>query len=90
MATISSHQLLSGHVFVPQQTGKGAIDQEDLQTVCRQFQLLVSGSVLDDLVDYCDTDRDGLISFVEFANFLAWKDMMPITSQEEHILTRGR
>lgn len=29
-------------------------------------------------MDYCDADGDGLISFVEFANFLCWKDMMPI------------
>lgn len=58
--------------------------------MCHQFQLHVSGSVLDDLMDYCDTDGDGLINFVEFANFLSWKDMMPINSQEERALTRGR
>lgn len=58
--------------------------------MCRQFRLPVSGSVLDDLMDYCDTDRDGLISFVEFANFLSWKDLMPIDSQEERILTQGQ
>lgn len=71
------------------QKGQGFIDKEDLQAVCHQFQLHVSGSVLDDLMDYCDTDRDGLINFVEFANFLSWKDMMPINSQEERALTRG-
>lgn len=85
-----SHQLLSCYVLIPQQKGRGSIDQEDLQTVCRQFQLPVSGSVLDDLMDYCDTDGDGLISFVEFANFLSWKDMMPINGQEECILTQGQ
>lgn len=58
--------------------------------MCRQFQLPVGGSVLEDLMDYCDADRDGLISFVEFANFLSWKDMMPISREEEHLLTRGR
>lgn len=81
---------LSPHVFIPQQEGKGFIDRQDLWSVCRQFQLCVSGSVLDDLMDYCDMDGDGLISFVEFANFLMWKDMMPISSQEERLLTRGQ
>lgn len=75
--------------LIPQQKGKGSIDREDLQAVCHQFQLHVSGSVLDDLMDYCDTNRDGLIDFVEFANFLSWKEMMPIGSQEEGFLTRG-
>eukprot|EP00064_Thunnus_orientalis_P010591 superscaffoldBa00001452_g10617 len=60
--------------------GKGMIDKEDLQEVCREFHLDVSGPVLDDLIDYCDTDKDGLINFLEFANFLNWKDKMPINS----------
>lgn len=66
------------------------IDKEDLQAVCRQFQLDVSGPVLDDLMDYCDTDKDGLISFLEFSNFLNWKDKMPINSREQRILTNGQ
>ncbi|KAM7421486.1 hypothetical protein PAMA_015566 [Pampus argenteus] len=67
--------------------GKGMIDKEDLQEVCRHFQLDVRGSVLDDLMDYCDTDKDGLINFLEFANFLNWKDKMPINSREQRIIT---
>ncbi|XP_073340783.1 EF-hand domain-containing family member B [Pagrus major] len=70
--------------------GKGMIDKEDLQAVCRQFQLGVSGPVLDDLMDYCDADKDGLIDFLEFANFLNWKDKMPIKSREQRILTNER
>lgn len=66
------------------------IDKEDLQAVCRQFQLGVSGPVLDELMDCCDTDKDGLINFLEFANFLNWKDKMPINSREQRILTNGR
>lgn len=58
--------------------------------MCCQFQLPISGSALDDLMDYCDTDGEGVISFMEFANFLSWKDMMPIKSQEERILTQGQ
>uniref|UniRef100_A0A671WIF7 EF-hand domain family, member B n=1 Tax=Sparus aurata TaxID=8175 RepID=A0A671WIF7_SPAAU len=70
--------------------GKGMIDKEDLQAVCDQFQLGVSGQVLDDLIDYCDMDKDGLINFLEFANFLNWKDKMPIKSREQRILTNER
>lgn len=58
--------------------------------MCRQLQLQPSGPVLDDLIDYCDANRDGLINFVEFANFLCWKEMMPINAEEERVLTEGR
>ncbi|KAG8009806.1 EF-hand domain-containing family member B [Nibea albiflora] len=70
--------------------GKGMIDRDDLQAVCRQFQLDVSGPVLDDLMDYCDTDKDGLINFLEFANFLNWKGKMPIKSHEQLIMTNAQ
>ncbi|CAG6013818.1 unnamed protein product [Menidia menidia] len=68
--------------------GKGTIDKEDLRDACRQFQLDVSDAVLEELMDYCDTDKDGLINFMEFANFLNWKDMMPINSQDQSALTK--
>ncbi|XP_030605225.1 EF-hand domain-containing family member B [Archocentrus centrarchus] len=71
-------------------TGKGMIDREDLRAVCHQFQLNVSEPVLDDLMDSCDTDKDGLINFLEFANFLNWKDKMPIDSREQCIITNER
>ncbi|KAM4600416.1 EF-hand domain-containing family member B [Polymixia lowei] len=70
--------------------GVGAIDREDLREVCRQFHLDLSGPVLDDLMDYCDVDKDGLISFLEFVNFLTWKDKMPINTQEQRVLTGER
>ncbi|XP_049323534.1 EF-hand domain-containing family member B [Astyanax mexicanus] len=70
--------------------GQGKIDKQDLQDVCRQFNLDLSGDVLEGLVDYCDVDKDGLINFLEFANFLNWKDKMPIRPAEQRILTRER
>ncbi|XP_074538949.1 EF-hand domain-containing family member B isoform X2 [Halichoeres trimaculatus] len=70
--------------------GKGMIDKDDLQAVCSQFKLSVSGPVLDDLIDYCDLDKDGLINFTEFANFLNWKDKMPIESHELQSITNDR
>ncbi|KAG5271654.1 hypothetical protein AALO_G00182490 [Alosa alosa] len=70
--------------------GQGKIDKEDLQAVCRQFNLDLSGPVLDSLMECCDKDKDGYISFLEFANFLNWKDKMPINRLEQKILTRER
>uniref|UniRef100_A0A8C7NYC9 EF-hand domain-containing protein n=1 Tax=Oncorhynchus mykiss TaxID=8022 RepID=A0A8C7NYC9_ONCMY len=67
--------------------GQGVIDKEDLRDVCRQFNLDLSGPMLDDLMEYCDVDKDGLINFLEFANFLNWKDKMPISKVEQRILT---
>ena len=66
------------------------IDKEDLKEVCREFKLNVSEPVLDDLINYCDTDKDGLIDFLEFANFLNWKGKMPIDREEQSILTNGQ
>ena len=71
------------------QKGQGKIDKEDLQEVCRQFKLDLSGPLLDSLMEYCDVDKDGHISFLEFANFLSWKDQMPIGRLEQGILTKG-
>lgn len=76
-------------VGVNQQKGKGLIDREDLRAVCQQFQLSVGEPVLDALMDDCDADKDGFISFLEFANFLNWKDKMPISSGEQSVITNG-
>lgn len=57
--------------------------------MCREFNLDLSADILDDLMDYCDVDKDGLINFLEFANFLNWKDKMPIGRAEQRILARG-
>ncbi|XP_041650213.1 EF-hand domain-containing family member B [Cheilinus undulatus] len=70
--------------------GKGMIDREDLQAVCSEFRLGVCESVLDDLMDYCDLDKDGKINFLEFSNFLNWKDNMPIKCPEQFKKTNER
>ncbi|XP_024114067.1 EF-hand domain-containing family member B [Oryzias melastigma] len=67
-------------------TGKGSIDRDDLRAVLHQFLLHVKEAVLDQLLAYCGADRDGLISFTQFTNFLTWKDLMPLHSQK----LRGR
>ncbi|CAL1612315.1 unnamed protein product [Knipowitschia caucasica] len=67
--------------------GRGLIDLRDLQDVCQEFHLDTSPTVLQQLLDYCDWDGDGHISFLEFSNFLCWKDRMPIRKQEQGLLT---
>ncbi|XP_077347528.1 EF-hand domain-containing family member B [Lithobates pipiens] len=67
--------------------GDGKIDKEELKDACVTFGLNLDSNVLDLLVEYCDEDEDGLINFVEFANFLTWKDKMSIGKLEEKILT---
>ncbi|TSK20150.1 EF-hand domain-containing family member B [Bagarius yarrelli] len=67
--------------------GQGRIDKEDLKDICHEFKLDLSADVLDKLIDYCDVDKDGLINFLEFANFLNWKDKMPISQEEQRLLT---
>lgn len=76
-------------LYAPQ-TKRGKIDKEDLKEACRHFNMIISEPVLDDLMDHCDVDKDGLIDFLEFSNFLNWKDKMAINSTEQKILTGGK
>ena len=41
-------------------------------------------------MDYCDQDRDGQISYLEFSNFLNWKDKMPsgLPPKGTHLFTK--
>ncbi|XP_010888160.2 EF-hand domain-containing family member B isoform X1 [Esox lucius] len=70
--------------------GQGSIDKDNLRDVCVQFNLDLSEPVLDSLMEYCDVDKDGLLNFLEFTNFLNWKDKMPISKLEQDILTSER
>lgn len=66
------------------------IDKEDLRKSCFQLNLNLDDELLDSLFDYCDLDKDGLINYLEFANFLNWKDKMAVKEFEEKIITRGK
>lgn len=46
------------------------IDKDDLRKSCFQLNLNLDDELLDSLLDDCDLDKDGLISYLEFANFL--------------------
>ncbi|XP_074006884.1 EF-hand domain-containing family member B [Numenius arquata] len=70
--------------------GDGMIDKNDLRKSCYQFNLNLDDELLDSLFDYCDLDKDGLINYLEFANFLNWKDKMAVKEFEEKIITKGK
>ncbi|XP_036287478.1 EF-hand domain-containing family member B isoform X3 [Pipistrellus kuhlii] len=69
--------------------GDGVIDKEELLEACEQANLHLDEKLLDQLFAYCDVDNDGLISFLEFANFLNWKDKMPLKEYEERVVIKG-
>lgn len=50
---------------------------DKLRSICQQFNLPVQTELLEALLASCDKDKDAQINYVEFANFLNWKDKMP-------------
>ncbi|NWX18574.1 EFHB protein, partial [Aegotheles bennettii] len=70
--------------------GDGMIDKDDLRKSCFQLNLNLDDELLDSLFDCCDLDKDGLINYLEFANFLNWKDKMAVREFEEKIITKGK
>ncbi len=59
------------------QDGSGRITGEELRQVCQQFNLPAEPELIEQVMDYCDQDKDGQINYQEFANFLNWKDKLP-------------
>ncbi|XP_050794385.1 EF-hand domain-containing family member B isoform X1 [Gopherus flavomarginatus] len=70
--------------------GDGKIDKEELRKSCFQLNLNLDEELLDALFDYCDLDKDGLIDYLEFVNFLNWKDKMSVEEFEKNIITKGK
>lgn len=70
--------------------GDRKISKDDLKKTCFQLNLNLDEELLDALFDYCDLDQDGFINYLEFANFLNWKDKMPLEEYEEKIITKGK
>jgi len=52
------------------------ITKKDLYETCCQFDIPLNSDQLTQLFDYCDPNRNGVIDYVEFANFLNWKNPM--------------
>ncbi|XP_059777929.1 EF-hand domain-containing family member B [Balaenoptera ricei] len=69
--------------------GDGAIDKAELQEACDQASVHIDEKLLDQLFEYCDVDNDGLINYLEFANFLNWKDKTPFKEYEERVIIKG-
>lgn len=65
------------------------IDKAELQEACEQASLHLDETLLDQLFHYCDVDNDGLINYLEFANFLNWKDKMLLKECEERVIIKG-
>ncbi|XP_061442126.1 EF-hand domain-containing family member B isoform X2 [Rhineura floridana] len=70
--------------------GDRKISRDDLKKACFQFNLDLDEELLDALFNYCDLDKDGFINYLEFVNFLNWKDKMSVREYEEKIITKGK
>ncbi|XP_075902961.1 EF-hand domain-containing family member B isoform X2 [Nelusetta ayraudi] len=71
------------------QDGKGLVSTDDVQRVCDEFGLDVSRTTLEGLMEFCDVDSDGIVDFVEFSNYLTWREKLPIKPREQQILLTG-
>ena len=67
----------SSNISVSLQEGCGKVSINGLREACVQFNLPVEPELLVQLLDCCDVNRDGLVDYTEFANFLNWKDKFP-------------
>ncbi|NXH93115.1 EFHB protein, partial [Edolisoma coerulescens] len=70
--------------------GDGIIHKEILRKILFQLNVNLDDELLDSLFDCCDLDKDGLINYRDFANFLNWKDKMGVKEFEEKIITKGK
>jgi len=52
------------------------ISRDELKLACAQAKYAVSDDFLDVLLNDCDQDGDGKLNFLEFVNFLCFKDSM--------------
>ena len=60
-----------------QQDGSGKIDISELRDCIVELNLPIQRELLESLLLYCDINNDGQIDYLEFSNFLNWKDKMP-------------
>ncbi|KAL8601471.1 hypothetical protein ACOMHN_000413 [Nucella lapillus] len=57
--------------------GKGKIEKDDVREACIGFGVPVDVWLLEQVLDYCDEERDGQIDYEQFAKFLDWKESLP-------------
>lgn len=53
------------------------------------FNLDLSSPDLDALMEICGKNEGGQLDFLEFFNFLNWRDNLAVKESEEQILTGG-
>ncbi|KAK0045778.1 EF-hand domain-containing family member B [Biomphalaria pfeifferi] len=70
------NNLLEAFRFYDQE-GKGKITLSNLHNVCVKYRLPVDFDMIEKVLDYCDADKDGMINYLEFCNFLNWKEKLP-------------
>ncbi|XP_066484736.1 EF-hand domain-containing family member B [Tiliqua scincoides] len=70
--------------------GDRKISRDDLKKACFQLNLNLDEELLNAFFDYCDLDKAGFINYLEFVNFLNWKDKTSLEEYEEKILTKGK
>ncbi|NWR13289.1 EFHB protein, partial [Emberiza fucata] len=70
--------------------GDGMIHRDKLRKIFSQLNVNLDDELLESLFDCCDLDKDGLINYQDFANFLNWKDKMGVKEFEEKIITKGK
>ncbi|NXQ57402.1 EFHB protein, partial [Anthoscopus minutus] len=70
--------------------GDGIIHKDNLRRIFFQLNVNLDDELLDSLFECCDLDKDGLINYRDFANFLNWKDKMGVKVFEEKIITKGK
>ncbi|NXC92543.1 EFHB protein, partial [Certhia familiaris] len=70
--------------------GDGVMHKDNLRRIFFQLNMDLDDELLDSLFDCCDLDKDGLINYRDFVNFLNWKDKMGVKEFEEKIITKGK
>ncbi|XP_066175486.1 EF-hand domain-containing family member B [Sylvia atricapilla] len=70
--------------------GDGIIHKDNLRRIFFQLNVNLDDELLDALFDCCDLDKDGLINYRDFANFLNWKDKIGVKEFEEKIIRKGK
>ncbi|XP_063265193.1 EF-hand domain-containing family member B isoform X2 [Prinia subflava] len=70
--------------------GDGIIHKDNLRRIFFQLNVNLDDELLDSLFDCCDLDKDGLINYRDFANFLNWKDKIGVKEFEEKIIRKGK
>ncbi|NWS34068.1 EFHB protein, partial [Polioptila caerulea] len=70
--------------------GDGVIHKDNLRRIFSQLNVDLDDELLDSLFDCCDLDKNGLINYQDFANFLNWKDKIGVKEFEEKIITKGK